>query len=235
MARYIISDTHYGHHNFKTGCGIISFERHQFKTIYEHDAAIDDIFYKIAKKAKDGDEFWFLGDWGDLSHLWIVNTLNQAAIETHMILGNHDAAADIPEFAKYFMYVHQYPVYISNKLVFSHEPVGTWESVINVHGHLHGSIINAPNYINASVHVAGYKPVTDKYISARYAKIPKWNMRFLYEPFADMYKFTQPKEDIIMDRNGYIDLSASRLLQKINKDKRDANDSYQPYTGGLDG
>ena len=57
----------------------------------------------------------------------------------------------------------------------------------------------------------------------------------LYEPFADMYKFTQPKEDIIMDRNGYIDLSASRLLQKINKDKRDANDSYQPYTGGLDG
>ena len=69
MARYIISDTHYGHHDFETGRGIISFERCQFKTIDEHDAAIDNIFYNIAKKGKDGDEFWFLGDWGDLSHL----------------------------------------------------------------------------------------------------------------------------------------------------------------------
>lgn len=233
MTRYIISDTHFGHYDKDSQRGIITFERTQFKTIQEHDEAILQVFYHIAEKAKNGDEFWHLGDWGDLSYLWVINMLNDAHMDTHFILGNHDAAADIPEFEKYFMEVHQYPVYLSNKLVFSHEPVGTWESVINVHGHLHGSIIDAPNYINASIHVTGYKPVTDKYISARYAKIPKWCMRFLYEPYADMYKFTQPKEDVIMDRNGHIDLSASRLLQKLHKDQRSKSDSYQPYTGGL--
>lgn len=151
-----------------------------------------------------------------------------------MILGNHDAAASIPEFEKYFLEVHQYPVYVSNKLVFSHEPVATWDSVLNVHGHLHGSILNSPNYINASIHVANYNPITDKHIANAFSKLPKWNMRFLYEPYAEMYKFIQNKEDVIMDRNGRIDLSASRLLQKLNTEKRkQENNGYIPYTGGL--
>ena len=59
-------------------------------------------------------------------------------------------------------------------------------------------------------------------------------MRFLYEPYAEMYKFTQPKEDVIMDKNGRIDLSASRLLQRINTEKRkQENNPYIPYCGGL--
>lgn len=233
--RYIISDTHYFHWNEKEKQGIITFERTQFRNIIEHDAAIDQVFYDLSQKIRENDEFWFLGDWGDLSHLWVVDLLNQKSAETHMILGNHDAASNIPEFKKYFAYVHQYPVYVSNKLVFSHEPVATWDSVLNVHGHLHGCILNSPNYINASIHVANYKPVTDKNIASAFAKLPKWNMRFLYEPFAEMYKFIQPKEDVVMDRSGRIDLSASRILQRINKEKRGLNDEYQPYTGGLDG
>lgn len=233
MARYIISDTHYGHYSEESQRGIITFERTQFNTIQEHDAAIDQVFFNIASKAKNGDEFWFLGDWGDLPHLWIINMLNEAHLETHMILGNHDAAADIPEFEKYFMEVHQYPVFLSHKLVLSHEPVAVWDSVVNVHGHLHGSILNKPNYINASIHVANYKPVTDKNIAAAYSKISKWNMRFLYEPYAPLYKFTQPKEDVLMNIDGDIDLSASRLLQKLHKEQCSKNDDYQPYTGGL--
>lgn len=231
--RYIISDTHFDHFSKDSQRGIMTFERTQFNSIKEHNEHIAKMFYDIAKKAKNGDEFWHLGDWGDLSYLWLVDILNNAQMKTHFVLGNHDAAASIPEFEKYFTEVHQYPVYLTNKLVFSHEPVGVWSSVINVHGHLHGAVLDSPNYINASVHVAGYKPVTDKYINSRYTKIPKWNMRFLYEPYADMYKFTQNKEDVIMDRDGRIDLSASRLLQKINKEKRSVDDKYQPYTGGL--
>ena len=161
---------------------------------------------------------------------------NDKGIETHFLLGNHDNTADIPEIEKYVYQVHQYPVYLSNRLVVSHEPVGIWDSVINIHGHLHGSIIDKPNYINASIHVANYKLITEKNIANVYSKIPKWCMRFLYEPYADMYKFVQPKEDIIMDRNGKIDLSASRLLMKINTDAREkANDTYQPYTGTFGG
>ena len=60
-------------------------------------------------------------------------------------------------------------------------------------------------------------------------------MRFLYEPYAEMYRFTQPKEDVIMDRDGRIDLSASRTLQRIHTEQRkQENNNYQPYTGGLE-
>lgn len=231
--RYIISDTHFGHYNKDSQRGIITFERTQFNTIQEHDEFLIDMFHEIGKKLKPGDEFWHLGDFGDISYLRVMNYIAQPYVKTHFVFGNHDKLENLIDFKTWFDEVHQYPVYLSHKLVFSHEPVGVWESAINVHGHLHGSILNVPNYINASVHVTGYKPVTDKYINSRYSKIPKWNMRFLYEPYANMYKFTQPKEDVIMDRDGRIDLSASRLLQKINKDQRPKGDPYQPYCGGL--
>lgn len=40
-------------------------------------------------------------------------------------------------------------------------------------------------------------------------------------------------ERTLIDRDRKIDVSVSRLLQKLNKEKRAVNDSYQPYTGGL--
>lgn len=152
---------------------------------------------------------------------------NERKVNTNFILGNHDSAADIPEIEKYVNHVYQYPVYLSNKLVASHEPVNVWENCVNVHGHLHSSVLDSLNYINASVHVANYKMITEQNIAGRFSQLPKWNMRFLYEPYAEMYKFTQPKEDIVMDRNGRIDVSASRLLMKLNRD-----DPHK-YKGGI--
>lgn len=55
--KYIISDTHYGHYDKIQNRGIITFERTQFKTIEEHDAAIDQMIIDISKKIKPGDEF----------------------------------------------------------------------------------------------------------------------------------------------------------------------------------
>lgn len=248
LAKYIISDTHFGDYDLQTKRGVITFERTQFETIMDHDLAVSKMIEEIAKKVKPGDEFWHLGDFGRLDWLFEIQRFKDIGVVTHLILGNHDAAADIPEFEKYFQYVHQYPVYLSKKLVLSHEPVGVWDSVINVHGHLHGSIIDKPNYINASIHVANYKPITDKHIANAYTKIPKWCMRFLYEPYANMYKFIQQKEDVIMNKDGCIDLSASRLLMKLHSDarKKEWEDKinapgglyypytgYDPYTGGL--
>lgn len=227
MARYFTSDAHFGHFNPETNKSIITFERTQFKTIQEHNKFLVDLWKSWAKKLGPDDEFWFLGDFGDLSFLKLFDYFLANDTRTYFVLGNHDAAADIPEIQCFVNKVYQYPVYLSNKLVVSHEPVATWESVINVHGHLHSAILNSPNYINASVHVADYKMITEQNIAGRFSQLPKWNMRFLYEPYAEMYKFTQPKEDVVMDRNGRIDLSASRLLMKMNK-----NDPHQ-YKGGL--
>ena len=44
MARYFISDTHFGHYDSQTHRGIITFERTQFKTIQEHDKFLVDLW-----------------------------------------------------------------------------------------------------------------------------------------------------------------------------------------------
>jgi hypothetical protein len=67
--------------------------------------------------------------------------------------------------------------------------------------------------------VANYKPITDSHINGQFAKLPKYNRHFLWEPFAHLMRFTQEKADVVMNRDGLIDLSASRLLQKLNKEK----------------
>ena len=54
----------------------------------------------------------------------------------------------------------------------------------------------------------------------------------MYEPFAAWYRFTQPKEDVIMDQDNIIDLSASRMVQYFNTQRRiQENSSYRPYHG----
>lgn len=214
--RYFVSDPHFGHYSESTNRGIITFERTQFNTIQEHDSWVREMFIQLAEKAKPRDEVWVLGDWGDTNALWVMDLFN---CKTFFVYGNHDAAADIEKFKIYFDEVYQYPVYLSNKLVVSHIPVAVFDDQINVHGHLHGAVLDSPNYICCSVHVANYKPITDQHINGQFAKLPKYDRRFLWEPFAHMMKFFQEREDVVMNRDGLIDLSASRLLQKLNKEK----------------
>ena len=230
--RYFISDLHFGH--YWNGRGIINFERTQFKTIEEHDGYIEAVISKLCRKLKPGDEVWNLGDFGNLEseYLETVNWIKDTGAKAYFVYGNHDAQSDLFQFEKYFDQVFLYPVYLSQKLVVSHYPVAVWYDSINVCGHLHGAKLQTPNYMCASIHVANYQPISDNYINAVFSKLPKFTRRFLYEPWANDYKFIQPKEDVIMDPNGNIDLSASRLLQKLNTERRiQEKDSYQPYHG----
>ncbi len=237
---YFTSDTHFGHNSTWTDSngtvrnrGIITFERSQFKTIQEHDDYLVQVFINWSKRWAEGSTFWFLGDWGNLDYLWVIQLLKDNGIITKMILGNHDSASDIPLFEKFFDEVYQYPIYVSQKLVLSHFPVAVYNDQINICGHLHGSKLKDINHVIASIHVANYKAISEKNVATIFQQLPKFNRRFLYEPWAADYVFTQPKEDVIMDKNGCIDLSASRLLQRINKDKRDKNDPYKPYVGTM--
>lgn len=216
MTRYFLSDPHFGHYSAETGRGIIVFERTQFETIQEHDNYIYNIFVNLAAKTNPNDEVWVLGDWGSTDYLWIMDLF---PCKTCFVYGNHDSAANKPKFEEHFDEVYEYPVYLSNKLVVSHIPVAVWDSQINIHGHLHNAVLNSPNHICCSLHVANYKPITDQLINGQFGKLPKYNMRFLWEPFAHMMKFICPREDVVMDKNGLIDLAASRVLQKLNKDK----------------
>ncbi len=230
---YFSSDFHFNH--YANGRGIITFERFQFKTIQEHDQFLVNTITNWSKRWASGSEFWFLGDWGNINYLWTIDLLKSAGIQCYMIMGNHDNLVDKKEFEKYFDIVYEYPIFLSQKLVLSHYPVAVYDDSINICGHLHGSKLKNKNHINANIHMANYQPISNKQISATFSQLPKFTRRFLYEPWAADYQFTQNKEDVMMDHNGNIDLSASRLLQKINKEYRNnqGNVEYNPYTGGL--
>lgn len=226
--RYFISDLHFGH--YWNGRGIINFERTQFNSIEEHDDYIEAVISKLCRKLKPGDEVWNLGDFGSLGHLNIANWIIRTGAKAYFIYGNHDKQSDLSYFEKYFSQVFLYPVYLSQKLVVSHYPVAVYPDSVNVCGHLHGAKLQDVNHVCASIHVANYQPITDKSLETVFSKLPKFTRRFLYEPWANDYQFIQAKEDVIMDLNGNIDLSASRLLQKLNTDRRvQKNNSYQPY------
>lgn len=229
-----MSDFHFNHYDWSNSRGIITFERTQFNTIEEHDQCLINTLQIIANKYGEGSTLWFLGDFGDLSYLYVFNFFREKGINVYFMLGNHDHVEDIPYIENFVDKVYQYPVYISQKIVLSHFPVAVYPDQCNIHGHLHGSKLQDINHVNASIHVANYLPITDNNIAAVFAKLPKFNRRFLYEPWANDYKFTQAKEDVFMDKDGLIDLSASRLLQRLNIEQRLKEDKpYQPYCGGL--
>ena len=212
--RYFISDLHMGH------LDIIDFERTDFSTIEEHDNYIANFMNSLSKKLKPGDEVWNLGDYGLVDYLYFTDWIRQAGAKAYYMYGNHDRQSDLPIFEKYFDQVFLYPVFLSQKLVVSHFPVAVYPDTINVHGHCHQSKLKDINHVCVSIHVINYQPLTDKSLDSIYSKLPKFTRRFLYEPWAADYQFIQPKEDVIMDPNGNIDLSASRLLQKLNIDRR---------------
>ena len=215
--RYFLSDPHFGHYSEETGRGIITFERIQFETIEEHDFYLVRMFTNLSQKVKPNDEVWILGDWGSTDYLWVMDMF---LCKTCFVYGNHDTQSNKPKFEEHFDEVYEYPVFLSNKLVVSHIPVAVYDDTINVHGHLHGSVLNSPNHICCSIHVTDYKPIADQYVNSQFGKLPKYNRRFLWEPFADKMRFLQPREDVIMDKDGIIDLAASRVMQKLNKEKK---------------
>lgn len=239
--KYFTSDFHFNHYSEWTGKhgetlhrGIIDFERTNFQTIQEHDEYIKSLVREWAENWAPGSTLYYLGDFGDIDYLYVFDWLREKDIKVVFVAGNHDHKDDYDLIAEHVDEFSPYPLFLSNKLIVSHEPVAVWPAVVNVHGHLHGSKLASPNYLNASIHVADYKPISMAQVHSAYSKLPKYTMRFLYEPFAEDMIFTQSKDDVIMDLDGKIDLSASRLLMKLRTEERIKNDEpYRPYCGGL--
>ena len=211
--KFFVSDFHFSHAN------ILNFERHQFNTIEEHDQYLVKQITEWSERLPKGSTLYNLGDFGSTDYLWTTDILRNAGINCIFIYGNHDSKSDLEKFEAYFDEVYQYPIYLSQKLVISHYPVAVFEDTINVHGHLHGSVLDQKNYITCSINDINYKPVSEQQINGRFAQLPKFNRRFLWEPFAGLMKFKEKRDDVVMDKDGRIDLAASRVLQKINKKK----------------
>lgn len=214
---FISSDFHFSHKK------ILETERRRFDSIEEHDEMILTMLERklITGRPKRSDTFYFLGDFGFPEKEEHVRRLEAifafTECRTVAILGNHDKGRFRSAVEALFKEVYEYPIYISHRLVLSHYPVPVFYNderspILNVHGHTHGSYISGENYMCASLAVAGYHCISDKAVCNRLAKLPEYNAKFLYEPYAKNYIFTAPrKDDIIYDEGGKIDLDRSRI------------------------
>lgn len=214
------SDSHLSHAN-KDGLdgGILKFERgKRFANIQEHDEFIIQCWDSWMTKADKRDgEFWFLGDFGKpseelfdkIKRVFDAHTCRKCAI-----FGNHDGELEQDMMNQLFDYTSKYPVYISKRVVLSHEPaLQENPSCLNIYGHLHGMKLNTNRGISASIHVANYQPITSEIINKKLGQLPKWDMSFLNEYFAKYYQLVQPKEDVVADKNGNVDISASKAIR----------------------
>lgn len=223
MSNFLISsDWHFNHFN-EDGTGILSFERgNRFTTIQEHDEYIVGLVRRWLAKLHKDDTFYFLGDFGRPTNdifRELCFIFNKAKCRKVAIRGNHDHEDEIDKMWMLFDKVYDYPIYISDRIVLSHRPhVEMDQSVLNISGHLHGSTLTLPNYMCASLHVNNYKPITNKQAEGKLGSLPKRDVRFLWEWFAPYYKFTQKKEDVVYDKNGNIDLAASRVIQRLKQE-----------------
>ena len=218
---WFISDTHYNHlHQNKQGewRGVTLFERTQFKTIEEHDTALDNLLFSWAEKHPKAI-LYHLGDFGDIKHLWIIRWLKwKYGIDCYLIMGNHDARSDLDKFEDVFNKVYTHPIYIHPRIILSHEPV--WPcpvGTLNIHGHLHCSKLDSPQHFNCNIHMLNYQLASSKKIMNLLGKLEKPSFKFLEEPYVRHMVFTQKKEDAVYNsKTGKIDYGASILLYNKN-------------------
>lgn len=212
---YYSSDWHFSHKN------ILKFERgEKFKTIEEHDQFLIKMITDWSKKWAEGSTLWFLGDFGNPDFLWVFDILRAKNITVYFLMGNHDKLSLVPEIEKHVDQVFLYPVYTSQKLVLSHYPVAVYDDSINICGHLHSAKLADKNHMIASIHVANYQAISQRQVDSVFASIPKFDRRFLYEPYAKDYVFLDDRDDCIYDRSGRIDLPASRIYSRLKKEQK---------------
>lgn len=214
---WYISDFHFNHAWVsKEGepRGVIYFERTQFKTIEDHDEFIINKLREWALRVSDNSNLWVLGDFGDTSYL---REFHQAVsvpgknLRFYFVRGNHEFAKDIPLFEQYFDKVYSHPVFLTDRVILSHQPL--WPlpfGTINLAGHLHGAKLDSPNHYIVSANNINYQPVSDKLVNKMLARTPRPDYHFLKEPFAEQYIFLKEKDDVVYDKKTKkIDLPAS--------------------------
>lgn len=97
------------------------------------------------------DTLLLLGDVGNPIYL------NQLKCYKVLILGNHDQSAT--KFEPYFDEIYTGPLFISDRILLSHEPFPEIPYVFNIHGHDHsGWYMKNKNSLNVCSNVVGFKP-----------------------------------------------------------------------------
>lgn len=73
------------------------------------------------------------------------------------VLGNHDKGKSF--YRDYFDELYDGPVFISDKILLSHEPINL-PFCYNIHGHCHSGAASDERHLNVAANIVGYKPVS---------------------------------------------------------------------------
>lgn len=107
----------------------------------------------INKAAMKADTFVCLGDVGNPKYIRKIR-----ARQKILILGNHDKKWKMKD---YFNEIYDGPLFISDRILLSHEPVYGLSWCINIHGHDHSGIEEYKDgckHLNLAANVCGYTP-----------------------------------------------------------------------------
>lgn len=180
---WITSDHHFHHHN------ILSFRNDEGNLIRPGFTDVHHMNEHMIERwnsvVKTHDKVYHLGDIVMKTGAWafeeIIPRLNGTIV---LIKGNHDRAK-INTYAHYFKDVRS-EVHMKTSegdmVVFTHRPIrigpGLEEHLesrilFNVHGHIHGHIIEDPHYINVCVEVTDYTPVSWNEMHSRLLELRK--------------------------------------------------------------
>lgn len=204
---YITADFHFRHDR------IFDFECYSlFKTHEERNGKIFNTWRQTVNK---NDTVIVAGDFGFLNNEEAI-LFQKLPGRKILIKGNHDKHSEEYYKKRYgFAEVSSVPIFLNKRVVVSHIPIPVEAGTLNIHGHLHNSILNLENYKNTNIHVCDYNFISDKFIKKWLSSHPKNNYYFLEEWFAQYYQFTSERDDVIYDENKNI------LLDETIKNKKD--------------
>lgn len=137
---YILSDTHFG----DADCKLMDPE---WISPEKQISIINGI-------ANRNDTFVCLGDVGDPSYASMIRA------KKVLLLGNHDRAG---LYRDIFNEIYDGPLFISPRILLSHEPVPGLPWCVNIHGHDHSGQIVFPadcRHLNLAANICGYTPVS---------------------------------------------------------------------------
>lgn len=150
---WVISDTHFGHHN------IIKYCNRPYSGPTEMDW---DMVEKWNSVIKPQDKVYHLGDvYMGCSKGYIENILSQLNGHKRLILGNHDNGKD-QILQRYFEKIDMWRIFSEFGLILTHVPLhkdSMRHSSLNVHGHIHDKPSPDGPYKCVCVEQINYTPI----------------------------------------------------------------------------
>ena len=107
------------------------------------------VYIKKLKSIVSGHTLIHLGDVGNPE--WF----NQIKCYKILISGNHEKGKSY--YTPYFDEVYEGPLFISDRILLSHEPIEGLPWCINIHGHDHSDRSHSPYHINLAANIVNYQ------------------------------------------------------------------------------